>query len=455
MAEMEPEQNQDTPAAAEDAAKTDAAPPAPDSEEKEQEKVPYELLALEEKEGCNVEVRVRVPWEAYEKHFEEIFGELKKSAVVDGFRKGKVPLPLLKARFKDDVRDDVIQKVLPNIMEQVEADKKIKVAGDPVLVDKKVEDGQPVELAISAEVFKEVVITDEDVKGLSVKLEQEAVTDEDVMNEIEQQRFESSLIEPAGEDAVFTKGMILTGRVTPLDAEGREAGPTQEDAQIDSETAELDEDVRVLLDGKKAGDTVMIPRKNAEGKVDEAAGSLRLNITGLKKRVKPDLDDEFAKDLGYENLEDYKAKTRQRLETQRHHDAERKAINAVVGQVAEKKGVQAPKSAIEEKARQDMVRFFGHMRATREEVEALFENLKTVAEFDLKRHMILKGFQDHFKIEVTDADVDKRIEEMAEAEGRKPLAIRARLEAEKRLEALKDDLLTEVVNRKILEAAGN
>jgi trigger factor len=227
--------------------------------------------------------------------------------------------------------------------------------------------------------------------------------------------------------------------------------------------AALPREVAAEIVGKKAGDslTAVVERtvKTKAGKEVTHADTYAVTLREIKTMVLPALDDEFAKDVGdFENLAALRKRILDDLVDQQEQSKRAQVMEKVFDHVFELVPFDAPRKIVAAQEYQTILRDSAQLQrfgldfsAVGQSTEGYLEQARANSERLVKVNIAIKAIAEKDHIEVTDAEVDKEIERRAEEAGRKPLAIRARLEAEKKLDALKQDLLLQKVEDFLME----
>lgn len=451
------EQEQQAEAVQDTTASTEEAPEAAEAAKEEEEKIPYEIAGTTNQPGSVVDYKLRIAYEEYDKRLSEIFEDLRKSVTIEGFRRGKAPLKLVKIRYGKDARRDVLDKIFPLCVNQLVKEQELIPIKDPTLKASQVEEGKPVELTISMEIRPKIKLTEQDYKGIAVDVERRKITDETVTQELEQIRRANATYD------VKKRGKVKEGDAVVLDIRvrdehGREVSElTHTDVFFKEPSRSLPKPVwEALLDMKK-GDKAEVKiereRKTPKGETVSRHDTYSVALKEIKVMQLPTVDDEFAKDVGdFQNLKELHAHIKANLEKQEVERQRSGALSKIYEHLITKIAFDAPASLVAAyqlgMIREDSERLARMGLKLSDLGEEAKEYLERKAEDSIrlvKTLLLLGEIARLEKIEVTDGDVDKEIERMAVLANRKPLAIRARLEAEKRLDSLKDDLLNEKV----------
>src|SRR5581483_9988865 len=148
-------------------------------------------------EGCKHELEFTVPVEEVDRETERAVTELQKKVKMPGFRPGKVPATIIRTRFAHQVREDVLESVIPTYLKKRFEQDHLKVVGRPTITDVQFKDGEPLTFKAEFEVAPEIELGE--YRGITVHYNEPQVTDEDVdkrIEEIRQQKAEFVNVEP-------------------------------------------------------------------------------------------------------------------------------------------------------------------------------------------------------------------------------------------------------------------
>ncbi|MFH0792499.1 MAG: trigger factor, partial [bacterium] len=322
------------------------------AEEKEEKKVvPFEVVAREEKEDSTAELTLHIPYEEYDRELNELFEELRTGVQVPGFRKGKAPLKLIRARFQKDAQKDAIGKLVPSCVEQLVEKESLRLLGEPTLIEEatKIEEAKHVEVKIELEMFPKFEL--QSYKGLDVEIHSHEITDQLVDDQLEQIRKSNAAYEAkAGDQFEEEDALVVDIRVE--DEKGQAVGNlSREDLFLRTPKSALPEPVYKAIVGKKRGDvaevTVDFERKNRVGEVLSKTDQYHVTLKEIKTAKLPKLDDEFAKDLGdFKDLKGLRDHIRADLERQEENRQRDEAIGRIHGKLVDLNPIRAPKTLV-------------------------------------------------------------------------------------------------------------
>ena len=259
-----------------------------------------------------VKIDVEVPAEEVRAKVAEVYAELGRTVKVPGFRKGKVPRRILKRNYADHVLQTLVDELVPAAFERAEAELGVNAVDSPRYEVKVVSEEGPVAFTAEVAVFPEITLPD--YPKFVIKRDRPAVKDEDVARALENLRQANARLEPVEGRGGLDGDLVV---LKFLDAKPPE-GFTQPTVGVWASAGDEGDSFGRQALGKAPGDTFALaigypadyPSKRHAGKEVKAP----VEVTAVKKRVPPELNDDFAKDVGEDSLDALRAKARGRLE---------------------------------------------------------------------------------------------------------------------------------------------
>ena len=369
-------------------------------------------------------VRIEVPAEDVTRRFHDAYAELRNQVHIPGFRPGKAPQALLEKRYAKAVEDDVVRQLIPEYYS-----KAMKQAGfSPVAVDLppleriKIKAGAPLVFTTTVEI--KPVFELREYKGVTLKQDKRMVTEEELDKAMEVLRHQHAQIEAVKEDREIVADDIVQVAIEQLEGTTKPAGfkPETHLVRIGDKTpiygVVLDEAVL----GKKKGATI------------EASGpslTVRGTIQSIKQKVLPELDDEFAKDLGdYKTLTELREKVKMQFEQGLKRDIEESYKDLLMKRLVEIHHFDIPESLVQreldamvhsEQQRQQRLRRLASHGAGDDsamppfDVKKFREESLPTAQQRVKLGLILEAIARKEGIAATDADVEFECQQMARA----------------------------------------
>lgn len=389
-----------------------------------------------------VQVSVEVPWPDVEKAMEGSYSQLSRTAKVKGFRPGKVPRNVLRQLFGARVKQEVVSNLIEAGLGSAVKQHALTVVSVPPL-ERVPELKQGESLAFTAKIEVRPKIEKVDIDGIALERQKLNVSDEQIDQAIEtlrQQQGELVAPEPA---RPVEEGDIVTADYT-VSVDGVDRPDLAANGRPIDTAGGLLPELRAGLVGKSIGDKAHVEvtfPETAGAEFSGKPGVFELEIKEIKAKVLPNLDDEFAKDLEYASLEELKQKTRERLETQAKQEIESDLQERLIEKLVEKNQIELPPSLV---AQQEQAMLQEYVRMARMTGQTPSEDIvgttKENAERRVRAALLLGAIAQQQGIRVEAADVDKRLEEMAERSGKHVAKLRAELHGERR-EALESQIL--------------
>ncbi|WP_025949396.1 trigger factor [Geobacillus thermocatenulatus] len=384
----------------------------------------------EKLEGNEGVLTVEVDAEKVNKGLDAAFKKVVKNITLPGFRKGKVPRVLFEKRFGvEALYQDALDILLPEAYAKAVEEAGIEPVSMPEIDIEQMEKGKSLIFKAKVTVKPEVKLGQ--YKGLEVEKMDATVTDEDVENELKR------LQENYAELVVKEDGTVENGDTVVIDFEGFVDGEPFEGGKAENYSLEIGSGTFIpgfeeQLVGMKAGEEkeiqVTFPEEYHAEQLAGKPATFKVKVHEVKAKQLPALDDEFAKDVDeeVETLDELKAKIRARLEEAKKNEAETALRNAVIEKAAANAEMDIPEVMIKNETDR-MLREFDqrlHMQGLNlqlyyqfsgQDEASLREQMKEDAEKRVRAALTLEAIAKAENIEVTDEEVNKELEKMAEA----------------------------------------
>jgi|GEM_PF-918611 len=435
--------------------------------------------SLKETKGCVRTFTVTAPWSEIKERHDEIVEKLRSHARLPGFRPGKAPAGLIKGRFKKEIREELIDGILPEAADAVLKLEEMETVVKPSADNVQVAEGEDFSCEIVVQVAPNV--EDCDAKDITIESPKGEVTDKQVDQVLESLRQKAAVMKPVEGEAGEGDFVSLT-----MTRSGGSKG--QERILIASGSSE--DPVEKQLPGKKPGDafklTIEAPKGGEVEKHDHdhdhahdhdhdhyrhnhaelAPGEYSFTVDRVMKREVPEIDDDLAKDLGADNLEDLKQRIREDIQKDVAGQIRQMQENQLVEALLDKHPFDVPPGLVDRQLRSDLEDFAAHIaRQGMDPAKAginwheAAESGKTSAEKKVATYFLLDKVAKSNGIEAEKEDFDKYIEDIAAASGVEAGVVRAKYEREDSIENVRTairhkkamDLLLSQASIKIME----
>ena len=395
---------------------------------------------------CKRELIIEVPPDAVAKESEQITSQYARVARIPGFRPGKAPRALVGKRYREEIRGEIVQTLIPRYFEDRLREAKLHLAGEPRFDDLKFEEGQAIRAKATFEVYPEFEL--KDYKGLEVEMPPAAVSDADVDQAIDRLRERNATFEVI-EDRPAAEGDYVLVNYRGENVQNAEAEPIEaKEGLIQLGGERTVPGFTENLTGARPGETREFdvqykedfPRKSLAGQTLR----YRVEVQGIKKKAVPPADDEFAKSVSeFPTLGELRHKVRADLEAQKQKSAENAAKQALVEKLAESYSFPVPEALVDDRLRRRLERFAQSLAAQGIDPEAaqidwraLRDEMRTEAEKDVREALVLEAVAKAEDLTVTPDELDETVREVAEGLRETPAALKTRLTRDGELDKL-------------------
>ena len=393
-------------------------------------------------EHSHVQVDVVVDEKTWKEAQDKAFDKLAANVTIDGFRKGKAPKNLVKAKVDPmKVLDEAINSLLPKIYQEILEKDEIRPYARPSVDVTKVSD---TELEV-----KFVLVTAPEVKlgnykGLKIGKETVSVTDKDVEEALEKTRLDNAtLVVKDGESKMGdTVVMDFVGRIDGTEFEGGSA----QNHELELGSNQFIPGFEPQLVGHKAGEVVKVNVKFPENYTEELKGKdaeFECTIHEVKEKKLPELNDEFVKELkisGVENVEALKENKKQELQRNKENEARRNYMAKLVEAITKDSQIDIAEEIVEsqvESRKEDMVKRIEqsglkleqYLQILGQTEEQFLGQIREQAKKEVTEYMVLEEIGKAEKIEVSDADLEFEFAKLAEQYNMKIEDVRKALES--------------------------
>ena len=411
------------------------------------------MSPTETSSGTKREIQVEIPASEVTRETETLIQKYQKLARIPGFRRGHVPPSVIRQRFSQDIKNDVVDTLVPRYFRK-EADKLGLVpVSQPRVTDLHVHDGEPLRFKASFEIMP--TIRAEGYRELRAEKPAISITDEEVEESLkglqEQHAAFTSVEGRALADGDFAQ-VSLDGE--PKDGEGKPVHMDDILVEIAGKNTmpEFTSNLRGASTGDERRFDVQYPEDSSDKRLAGKTFTYTVRVHGIKQKSLPELNDQFAKELGeFANLDEVRKRIREGMEAERKHNAERESKDKLVAELVKRNEFEVPEALVE---RQVDIRLERGLRALTaqgmkaEEIKKMdFNRLRAgqreQALQEVKASLLLDRIAEEEKIEVSDAEIDREIEALAKQSKQTSEEIRARLTRDGALDRIRNRIRSE------------
>jgi trigger factor len=410
---------------------------------------------------CTRELVIDVPAEEVSRAWAKVAANYRKYAKIPGFRAGKVPESVVRRRFGAEIRKEVIDTLLPERFNKGVADLGIRPVGQPRVTELSVEDGTPLHVkavfefipAFSIDGYKEVTVPKPSVE----------VTEEEFKQELDHLRDSRATIEPVEEERALAdgdwaqisyKGVIQKDAAESAPEGAEEAQPVSgEDTLVEIGGKDTVEAFTSALRGAKPGQElkaeVIYPADYAEPKLAGKTVAYEVTVKAIKKRILPELNDEFAKEMGrYESYAELENSVREYLANRKRRSVESETRDRLFAALGQKFSFAVPETLVQEQIDTRLERGLRALAAQGMSAEQMrqlnFARLRAAqrdsAVAEVKTNILLDRIAGEENITVSDDEMDKELQ-IAAIQSREPLdTLKVRLTKEGGLARIREQI---------------
>ena len=380
---------------------------------------------------------IEIPPEVVDAEINRVARGYTKQARVPGFRPGKMPQTLVKQRFRDQILHDVMHGLIPWAVEEALQERGIEPVDTPNIKDVALEEGQPLKFTAAIETVPS--FDPGDLSSITLRRPPVQVTDEAVDDRLQRLHERAGKFEPVEGRAVAEGDAV----VLHLDRTGPDGQIDHHDdvtVQLGAPENPLGFDANLvgMSDGEARTFTIHVPESYPAPDLANTDQTYAVTLKGIRRRVLPELDDEFARDVGeFGSLAALRERIRADLQQEAEDNARRQVRSELLKQLSRRITFELPASLVEREMDGRLEEFARQLMSQKVDPRqagidwAQFREAQREPARDVVASaLVLDEIARREQITVADEDVDKEIERFATRAGRTPAALRAQLEKE-------------------------
>jgi trigger factor len=368
-----------------------------------------------ESSTCRKELIIEVPPEVVERESDQVTAQYTRLARIPGFRPGHAPRTLVGKRYRDEIRNEVVQTLVPRYFEDKVRDEKLLVVGEPRFEDLKFEEGQPLSVKATFEIYPEIEL--KDYKGLEAEQEPGEVTDADVDEALERLRQQAASFEVVeGRGAEDDDYAMVNYRGQDLQdpkAEPVEAREGLVHLSGQGTVAAFAENLRGSRPGEVREFDVTYPEDFPGKRLSGRSIHYRVEVQGIKKKVVPRADDELAKTVSeFSTLEALRTHLRESLARNKQRHAENGAKRKLLDRLIDLHRFPVPETLVDEQLKRKVQRLATGLlaqgidpRTADIDWHGMRGEMRAEAERDVQGSLILEKVAQAEGIEVSEEEV--------------------------------------------------
>jgi trigger factor len=420
------------------------------------------------------EIEVEIPVADVTRQTDSLIQKYQKMARIPGFRRGHVPASIIRQRFSEEIKTDVVEALVPRYFRQEAERLSLHPVSQPRVTDLHLHEGEPLRFKAAFEVLPEIKL--EGYKELRADKPEIAVSEADVEQALSDLRERHASFNPvegrALADGDFAQ-VSLDGnpkadqksgdgdKAKSGEAKSGEGQPVHMDEVLveiagKNTMPEFTEHLRGASAGDERTFDVNYPEDTEDKRLAGKTFSYAVKVQAIKQKSLPELNDEFAKTLGeFQTVDDLRKAIREQMEAERKHQAEHAAKEKLVGELIQRNDFEVPDSLIEQQIDIRLERGLRALAAQgltaeqmkKMDLQRLRAGQREQAVHDVKAALLLERVAEEENIQVGDDELNQELEALARQAKQTSEAVRARLTRDGGL----DRIRTRIRNEKTLD----
>ena len=401
-------------------------------------------------EGCKHSLEISVPVETVDTETERVVSSFQHRAKLPGFRPGKAPAGLVRKQFEGDIRQQVIENLVPKFLDEELQKHDLKIVGTPDISDVHFHRGEPLRFKAEFEVFPEIEL--KEYQNLEVAYQDPQITDEDVAKRIEEirdQKADYSNVDPRPvQDGDYA--------VVALESLSGVEQPVKQDEMMLNVGAgdtlpAFTENLRGMSPGEEKDFEVTYPEDYGQPKLAGRTIRFHVVVKGIRKKELPEVNDEFAKDLGdFRTVDELREALRKTMFAQREQEAQRAAKDKLVEKLVDAHEFPIPEAFVDRQVRnriEQTLHSLAQEGVDASKIQLDWQKLKAAqrdkALREVKASLLLSRIAERETINATRDEVDKEVERLARQQREPFAAVRMRFEKDGTLGRIASHIQTE------------
>ncbi len=412
---------------------------------------------MAEESTCLREVEVEISADVVAKETKKVVREITRAARIPGFRPGKAPASLVQRRFWDDIKGEVLQTLLPESLETKLKEQNLRPLSRPEILNLKFEADQPVTYRAAFEILPEFALGE--YKGLTAPKGKIDLTKDHVEEELERMREQYATFEPVENRGARDGDIVvasLQGEFITPEGDGREP-LTLENAEVQIGSDQTLKGFSQGLTGAKTGEdrtfTVDYPGDYHEKNLASASVKFTATVSSIRRKILPELDDEFAKGAGdFKDLKALRKEVGKHLEEGRAAREKQLTEQNVLDALIDLHSFPVPRVLIEDQINSRLERRVRAMmaqgidpRTVDIDWQQLRQEQQAGATREVQIALLLERIADSEKLDVSDEEITVEIERISAQTGQKADELRNRLTKDGGLDRMKNAVRHEKV----------
>ncbi len=411
------------------------------------------LTSSDIQDTCTREVEVEIPAETVARETEAVVDKYRKLVRLPGFRKGKAPAGLIRERFAEEIKNEVLDALVPRYFREEVERRGLAPVSQPKVVDLHSHQGEPLRFRASFEVLPDIEVSGYD----ELRVEKKAVTvsDEDVVIALNQLREQFASYTPVEGRALADGDFALASFIgTPKHGTGKPVPVSDVLVEIGglNTVREFSDNLRGAAAGEARTFDVAYGEDFSDPRLAGKTLTYVVKVQAVKRKSLPDLNDDFAREASnLTTFAEFRQKLRERLEAERRLAGEQEAKEKLLDELVRRHEFPVPESLVKHQVEVRVQRGLRALAAQGMRTEdmkkmdlgRLRAGQREGALKEVKSMLILDTIAAREQVAVSDEDLDRELEALAARSGQTAEALRPRLTREGALDRIRNRIRQE------------
>ena len=392
---------------------------------------------------CKRELTIEIPADVINAEAESVVNRYRKQARIPGFRKGKVPASIVRQRFAEEIKNEIVEALVPRYFRQETQQQNLLPVSQPRVTDLHLHEGEPLKFTASFEVLPDFKVAP--YEDLHIPRLDANVSEQDVENALTNLREQHATYSAVDEERQLADGdfAVVSFKGTPKESEqNADSKPVEVDevmVEIGGENTipEFTENLRGAKSGEQRSFEVKYADDFSDKRLAGKSMTYEVDVKDIKTRSIPELNDEFAKELStdFNSLDELRNRLRKNMKAEKQHEAEHQGKDQIVEELVKRNDFPVPEAMLDQQIDLRLERGLRALAAQGMRTEDMkrmdFARLRAGqrdgALREVKASLILEQIADEEKIEVSDEEFDRELAALATQSKQTLEQVRARL----------------------------
>lgn len=387
-------------------------------------------VKVEELSGVQRRLMVELPAAEVDKTLNKLYNQLKGRAKVKGFRPGKVPRPILERYYRDQVAGEAAQSLLGTSYSQALKETGLEPLAQPEFDFQAPQAGQDFVYKLTFDIRPEFALEPEAYKGFEIQEPKLEASDQEIQQRLEQLRERQALLVPMEEERPAAIGDVVVVDYQSFEGDEPVEGGVAENVDLELGSGGMQQEIEAALVKAQVGDTVEATVHFDHDNPNQAlAGKdvrFVMTVKGLKNKMLPELDDDFARSIGaeFDNLQVLKDRLRSDLEEMYQQQKDQAVRRQILDHIRGLGEFELPTSLVAQEVEDMAAEFKRRLQQSGMDPEQagldeakLAEDFQEQAQKKVRAGIVLGKISDMEKVQVDQEDIDAEFETMARKTG--------------------------------------